>query len=225
MPLVAANISKGSFSQYVGMVPTAVNARRSNKEKAVPVHNPAQTLIDACTKAWTSVLLSTSLTGIYVGVAAPGAATHVAPSPFFLPMAAAGASMLVASMGWTGVHAYSFAHALTGAPALLSMSTGKVYCSPVPGGGPGSGVISIASSPYLSATSPAFYSAMKANITSTGKFTVDDSGATLTPQIQRLMVSLSSVYASIFSSILCFPPFVGGVAPSPMTGITTGTIK
>lgn len=211
MPLEPMSFCSSLSGVVLGKLPTAAAATRTNPLMGVLPHNPYIEMVNACALGWlTTIMTPGIIIDAYTGVV--GAVGTAVPTPMLFPGAGAAAAAFQSSMAWVGVSSTFVAQALTMDIWTLTMSLGLIQMNPLPGAAVGVGVVNPLT---LSMLGPMFTTNLTTQFMAKGFFSLGDAGFGLTPEIARLITSLSTAYAMNMGGLTTAAPIVYAGAPIP----------
>jgi len=215
MPLTASALSKSVQGLYLTAFPTCINAKFP-PEKGGSIIPYA--MIDCMCTAWCSVLQApNAISGIYVGVT--GLAVAAAPpTTFTFPATSTAIVQFNSAIGWIGTSSVPVAKAFVVDIPVQSSVLGMLQLLPSAASGPGAGNPSpIMASSGAAVFTPLFQAALVAAFNA--KLGTDGLPLfnTTSTEVNKLILNLSSIYATIISSIT----FVGAYAGSPTIPVAT----
>ncbi len=226
MGLTAEALANATYLTYLGLVPTASDAVRSNPSTGVPAHNPAQRLISGLAAGLVNTIDNLKWYGQITGTADPTGTAL--PLPFVFAVSAAAASSFLASAGWTGSYSALFAQGVIQGMldnvAVLSTLQGDESLTV----GTGTAVFA---APYNAAVATAakasLLQTLNAALQAEGVFGVDDEpSAPINATLATLIPKYAEAYAAGLATLLASVPYVGAGSPtSPSTGLVTGGIS
>lgn len=221
MSISGSSLAPLVYADYLSAIPTAIDANRSNAAKGVGVHNVPLEMVTAISNGFCTALLGSSVFDNYVGVVGGTASAALVPPVFNPGIVSSATATFLSSMGWTGASAASFADILIFSFFQQVTTLAQISMNPIPGAGPGTGVISSVSNPSLGTTFTNVCSnAIMAEVIASGYFNVDDvAGGPPTPEIALLMTNLSTAYGTIVGGVTATIPYTG-ISATPTTALT-----
>ena len=225
MALSGTGLAALVYKDYLAAMPTASTANRSNVVAGIPTHNVPFELVSAISKGFSTALLSMLVSDNYVGSAGGGSSTLT--PPIFNPgLVTQATTTFTSSMGWAGSSAALFTNVMINLFFVNVTANVQIQMNPLPGAGPGTGLVTPGSNPSLSTSMTSSCSAaIIAEIAATNKFNLDDIiGGSPTPQIALLATNLSTAYGTIVGGVTAAIPYVGTASTptSPLTAVNSG---
>ncbi len=199
--------------------PDALKVRRANKDSGVPDHNPGSKLIEGITAGFIDVVSTTSIADIGVGATGPPGVAP--PTPFVFPATPAAIAAFLTSSGWFGVSAPLIASIWVGSTLTRFTEMAFLLMPPNPGMAAGTGIVSAASNPGLSANLPGqLTAAITLRLQETNCFCAKDiPGGPLTPEMLKWIPGLASALSVGFQSISAQVVYAGASGGPPVTGV------
>lgn len=209
MPLTAAALSSMTYASYIGLIPTAGGALRSNPATGVPAHSPPQRLINGLASGLVTTIQGLRWTGTLTGATdLPG---NAAPTPFVFSGSVAATSTFLSTTGWVGPSSALVAQALIQSMldnvAAMSLLQGEIS----PAIGTGSAVFDPGlNAALLGAAQSSLTGTLAAALQAEGVFGTDDvPGAPINPVLAAAIPAYASAYASGLASLTATVPYVG----------------
>ena len=225
MALSGTGLAALVYKDYLASMPTASTANRTNASAGIPTHNVPFELVSAVSKGFSTALLSMIVSDNYVGSAGGGSST-ITPPVFNPGLVTQATTSFTASMGWAGPSAAVFTNVMINLFFVNVAAITQIQMNPLPGAGPGTGLVTPGSNPSLAAAmTSACSAAIIGEITATNKFNLNDIiGGSPTPQIALLATNLSTAYGTIVGGVTATIPYVGTASTptSPLTAVNSG---
>jgi hypothetical protein len=215
MPLTASALSKSVQGLYLTSFPTCINAKFPPEKGAGII---PYAMIECMCTAWCSVLQApNAISGLYVGVT--GFAVAAAPPTVFsFPASATAIPLFNSAIGWTGTSSILVSKSFVVDIPVQSSVLGMLQLLPSAASGPGAGTPSpIMASAGTAIFTPLFQAALVAAFNAKLGANGLPLFNTTSTEVNKLILNLSSIYATIISSIT----FVGAYAGSPTVPVAT----
>ena len=225
MPLESTALAGLMYADYAAAIPTANAAIRANPSAGILPHNVPFEMVSAISTGLISAILASTISDTYTGVVGTTAQATPVP-PFFNPGVVSGATTtFLGSMAWAGTASGIVATTLISSPFVHITSKMVLQMNPIPGAGPGGGVVS----PVVNAGVPAAFtalcqSAMTSGFLASGKFNAEDLPlGPLSPKITLLVTNLSIAYGTIVGAVTANTAYVGASSGTgPLSAVNVG---
>ena len=223
MPLTAPALSALTYGTYVGLIPTAAAAVRSNPAQGILPHSPPQKLINGLATGLVATIAALKWNGAITGAADPSGTA--VPTTVVFPGSAAAVGTFLASAGWVGPTSPLVAQALI--QSMLDNVAALSLLQGLPSVVVGTGTASFNPGLNASIASIAFSSLMgtlPVALQAEGVFgTGDVPGAPINPVLARTIPAYASAYAAGLATLTSTVPYIGtAAATTPAAGTVVG---